>query len=363
MLVNYLKKAAIIILALIMMAAFMPEIATQAHAATAGTATLVLNTTSGSDTETEISYTDPGNIKASTDITSDGLLTVNVSQDSCIGSYHVLLFSDAACTQAVSAFDDNSWIVSGGSTYYLQVKPDNNEECNSEGTVVVNAYLAVIPKADINLNSSAYQPYLLYSFGTSKVYAKFTPAKTGFYKIGNMCVLCDKNKKAISVSDIGDGYGLIGGRTYYLSLGYPKYKKTGTADVYTGSIGKIRTIKTNAAAASMKSAKKLKTRKLSMKSDGETILHYGFYLGKSKAKWMKVSAAKTKYWYLAAQKNTIKGDYAFYVYNASGKLVCHGASTSNRYVVKKIKKGTYYVKVIKKSSKATGVTQLSILCR
>ena len=336
-----------------------------ADKAYANDAQIEFNRTNDTNTDTRINYSDIDNIKTSIVAPANGILNFKRSETDTYSrsvDYEIHLYSDAECTKQIDELDWYGWQVTGGTTYYLLVKPDAQDNAwKDAGTFCISLYFAEAPASDIDLNSSNYEPNKLYAFGVgAPAYAKFVAPETAIYKISNTSVLCDNNKTPISVKSNGDGCGLIGGQTYYFKLGYLNYDNPSKYFTYSDSIGKITKLKYSTITAdSLKQAKNLKAIALKVKGSKHPHVDFAFYLGNSKStQWVKVKFTKSKQWIMTADRTNMKGNYKFYVYNSRGKTVAHSSSMRATYYGKNLKKGTYYIKVVKTSKMATGIANL-----
>lgn len=292
--------------------------------------------------ESEVPYTDPNNVVANVKVPCDSM--VNIEGD----CNDIVLYTDSGLTNKVTSVDYNTWIVSAG-TYYAKISlfDESYDEDDTSHIVTVSGKYATAEDVDLNTISKNQ----IYAFGMDKTtYAKFVPSKSGCWLFDHAYALCDVNKTVISETGTGCGYWLEKGTTYYFEI-----NKQGIESPEVSTIDKPSYKKCLKVGTSLKEAKKLKA--INITKSERPMYYVGFKLGhEGTAKWFKIKTTRSELQVIAAGYGMMKGSCKAQIYNSRGKAVTK--VSTGKYVSKKLKKGTYYVKVTKGSDLATGAATI-----
>jgi len=304
----------------------------------------VNTTVSSSDKNAELTGTWPDYI-GQIDVKSGGVLSVTDSDydASFILSTTTTFKSGTIIKNYNEGTPTGTWIVEAG-TYYL--KATRSEELpEGETTETVTAMLGTVGNLDLAKYSDRNT---LYGFGMpGTYYFKFKPSKTACYNTHAYAV-CNSKKKVISVQKTNGNVGLIKGKTYYLKVYYS------TANPFVGTPAPYRLPKENAYADTFTKAKKLKSIAVPSSSKKHAGLTTRFLVASGgDSLWVKVKTYKKGSLRIKADDYGMKGTFKARVYNSRGTAVSKYVY-ANKTKIKKLKRGTYYIKFNRPSSRHTG---------
>jgi len=349
------RKTLTIILALTLTLCISLPVFTFGDTAEGAMTQLTLNTTSAAKVKTVIPCTDPLKVTACVTAPSDGLL--DVSSDAW---YFVpKLYTDPECTSAVKDLNSEDpaglWKTKAGTVYYLHIamKGHGADEAMDKESVSVTASFATASDITITDNDNR-----LYALGMDETtYVQYTPSKTGVYSIPGSPTICNASKESIMPDGKGNSYGLKGNVTYYF-----KYGK-GFADSYAMIYPiKPESITINQTALTMKIAGSLKP--ITIKHKYSSNASIGFISGTSgNTQWIKLKLSSADKIYMLTTGLGLHGNFKAYLYNSSGKLLASDKTArAGGYIhTAKEPKGTYYLKVVRTQSNATGVALVQLI--
>lgn len=277
------------------------------------------------------------------------------------------IFADSACENLYMGYkylwaDDMPTVeyidFKAKGTYYLRIdcsEPDN--------TIFTNLQMRFFPYADINIKSGQS---LIYFRKSDDVYDfKFKAEKTGLatfavsYSSSTYVTLLDSNKKAISEEEIMSpeernntfSFAVKKGNTYYLRTKTSGIGMTGTNATGTNNLHTIRL--TNSAYKYKGGSKRSKAIMIKYKKSVKGLLASG-----DKAKFYKIKLKKGKIPVLKID-GLVSGWLKIQLLNKKGKVVDSTNYIGGKKVFtisrsKKLKKGTYYIKVSRKNLKSSG---------